>query len=146
MIQTIRFTIPGECKGKGRPRFSRQGNYVKTYTDSETALYENWVKSRFLETNQPPFEANVAIKCIITAWFSIPTSKSKKVKSLMAQNLLKPTKKPDCDNIAKIILDGLNSIAYKDDTQITTLAIRKYYTDKEPFVMVEMVEDREFYD
>lgn len=142
----IRFVIPGECKGKGRPRFSRQGNYVKTYTDSETSLYENWVKTRYLETNQPPFDENAQIKCIITAWFNIPTSKSKKVKALMAENKFKPTKKPDCDNIAKIILDGLNKIAYKDDTQITTLIIRKFYTDKEPFVMVEMLEDREFYD
>lgn len=137
----IRFIIPGECKGKGRPRFSRKGNYVKTYTDDETAHYENWVKTRFIETNQAPYFNGEALYCEIKAYFSIPTSKSKKVKALMADNFVRPTKKPDCDNIAKIILDGLNTIAYKDDTQITTLVVKKYYTTQEPYVMVEIREE-----
>lgn len=142
-MQTIRFIIPGECKGKGRPRFSRRGNYVTTYTDNDTTLYENWVKTSFLNTHQAPFDKETQIKCTLTAWFSIPSSKPKKAKALMAEQKLKPIKKPDCDNIAKIILDGLNNIAYKDDTQITTLIVKKFYTDKEPFVMVEMTEDYE---
>ena len=29
MIRFIKFTIPGEPKGKGRPRFSRQGQVCK---------------------------------------------------------------------------------------------------------------------
>lgn len=31
----IRFVIPGEPQGKGRPKFSRQGNFVKTYNACE---------------------------------------------------------------------------------------------------------------
>lgn len=34
----VDFTVPGEPRGKGRPRFSKSGH---TYTDSETRAYEN---------------------------------------------------------------------------------------------------------
>ena len=37
----LKFTIRGEPKGKGRPKFSRQGNIVRTYTPDTTANYEN---------------------------------------------------------------------------------------------------------
>ena len=40
----LKFTIRGEPKGKGRPKFSRQGNIVRTYTPDTTANYENYVK------------------------------------------------------------------------------------------------------
>ena len=35
----LKFTIRGEPKGKGRPKFSRQGNIVRTYTPDATANY-----------------------------------------------------------------------------------------------------------
>ena len=59
----------------------------------------------------------------------------------MENHSLRPAKKPDCDNIAKSILDGLNKIAFHDDTQITTLIVTKYYTTEEPYVVVSMCED-----
>ena len=48
-----------------------------------------------------------------------------------------PTKKPDADNVMKIILDALNGVAYEDDRQIVALAIRKTYGEK-PGVRVEI--------
>ncbi len=36
-------------------------------------------------------------------------------------------KKPDCDNIAKIILDALNGLAYDDDAQVVKLYVEKRY-------------------
>ena len=41
-----------------------------------------------------------------------------------------PLKKPDIDNCIKVILDSLNGIAYKDDSQVVSLKIEKYYADK----------------
>lgn len=38
-----------------------------------------------------------------------------------------PTKKPDADNIAKIVLDALNGVAYTDDTQVVNLSVQKRY-------------------
>ena len=40
------------------------------------------------------------------------------------------TKRPDIDNLAKAILDGLNGIAYTDDNQVAELEIQKLYSDK----------------
>ena len=44
------------------------------------------------------------------------------------------------DNIAKIILDGLNGVAYTDDKQVTRLEIEKVYSDT-PCVVVYIAED-----
>jgi Holliday junction resolvase RusA-like endonuclease len=73
---------------------------------------------------------------VINAYYSIPKSTSKKDRELIKQGLKKPTKKPDIDNIAKIILDSLNGIAYKDDTQVVSLTVHKIYYGNEPFVDV----------
>ena len=43
----VKFTVCGEPKGKGRPRFAKVGNYTKTYTPKETASYENLVKLEY---------------------------------------------------------------------------------------------------
>ncbi len=56
----------------------------------------------------------------------------------MLQNIVSPTKKPDIDNIAKVILDALNKLAFKDDNQITKLSIEKVYSEEEKvYVKVE---------
>ena len=61
--------------------------------------------------------------------------KPKQVKELMKENKIRPTKKPDFDNISKVIADSLNGIAYKDDAQIVSAIFQKYYSD-EPRVEV----------
>ena len=57
----------------------------------------------------------------------------------MRARLLRPTLKPDYDNIAKIIADSLNGIAYRDDAQIVDGYVRKFYSDK-PRVVVTIQE------
>ena len=54
--------------------------------------------------------------------------------------MLQPTLKPDADNIAKIICDGLNGIAYKDDKQIVSLTVLKVWTDGIERVEVDISE------
>ena len=67
----------------------------------------------------------------IIAYFGIPKNTRKKDKENMLNNAISPTKKPDIDNITKIILDALNAIAFKDDNQITKLEIEKQYSEEE---------------
>ena len=55
----------------------------------------------------------------------------------MLNNEINVTKKPDCDNIAKIILDSLNKIAYHDDSQVVDLHVNKRYAEM-PYVYVEL--------
>lgn len=48
-----------------------------------------------------------------------------------------PQKKPDTDNIAKIVLDALNGLAYPDDKQVVELQVLKTY-DLDGYVEVEL--------
>ena len=76
----------------------------------------------------------------VKAYLGIPESKSKKAKAQMQSGAILPTKKPDCDNIAKIVCDALNGLAYNDDSQITKLIVSKFY-DNKPHVRVLIEED-----
>lgn len=49
---------------------------------------------------------------------------------MMERNIL-PLKKPDMDNIVKVVADALNGVAYHDDTQIALLSASKIYSDEE---------------
>lgn len=65
----------------------------------------------------------------ITAYVGIPASKSKKFKQQALEGAQKPTKKPDVDNVAKIILDSITGIVYQDDKQIVKLSVSKVYSE-----------------
>ena len=128
----LKLVIPGEPVAKGRPRVTKWG----TYTPEKTKNYETLVKELFfIEHGQTLLEGQLKID--IKAYFSIPKSASKKKKQLMLEGELRPTKKPDADNILKIIGDALNDLAYKDDKQIVSANIEKFYSD-EPRVQIEI--------
>ena len=61
------------------------------------------------------------------AYFKIPASASKAAKARMLEDRLRPTKKPDVDNIIKIVLDALNNTAWHDDAQVTDVICEKHY-------------------
>lgn len=134
--KSISFNIPGKPLGKGRPRFSTRGGFVKTYTPEKTASYENFVKVCYLNEFHD-FKITGEIDAEIIAYFPIPKNFSKKKRQLASYGEIRPAKKPDCDNIAKIILDSLNGIAYEDDKQIIDLKVAKFYSD-DPHVNVTL--------
>lgn len=137
-MKSITFTIPGQPKGKQRPKVTVQGSYAHAYTPKETTNYENYVKVMY-QINKDRVFLEGAIKAEITAYFPIPKSTSKKNRALMLAGIVKYTKKVDCDNLAKIVLDSLNGIAYKDDAQVYELSVRKLY-DEKPRVVVTLTE------
>ncbi len=59
----------------------------------------------------------------------IPKSASKKLRADMLSGAVNPTKKPDWDNIGKIVSDALNGVAYEDDKSIISAAVYKRYSD-----------------
>lgn len=131
------FEVPGKIIGKGRPRLNSYTGSV--YTPTRTKDYETLVEQYFLlkYPKFKPFEGRVQVE--ISAFFEIPKSTKKADKELMLENKINPTKKPDIDNIVKIILDAMNGIAFKDDTQITKLNIEKSYAMQES-VKVRIIE------
>lgn len=133
----IEFKIPGDPMGKQRPKFTHAGKYARTYTPQKTVNYENWVKLCFTQEYQFCAFESRRLKVTIDAYFAIPKSFSKSKKQQAEDSTISPTKKPDCDNIAKVILDALNGIAYEDDKQVTDLTVTKRYSD-EPYVVVSI--------
>ena len=124
----IEFTVPGEPQGKGRPKFARKGNFVSAYTPEKTASYENRVILAYSQQCKNfKFDDKSQLTMDIKAFFQPPKSVSKKKIDLMIDKVIRPTKRPDADNIAKIIADGLNGTAYHDDSQIVSLKIEKYF-------------------
>lgn len=128
-------TIEGKIKGKARPRVTKSGI---AFTPADTVNYENWVKINYKQQSGRYLEGS--IRANITAYYKIPKSYSKKRVQAISNNLEYPTKKPDSDNVAKIILDSLNGIAYKDDSQIVQLMVLKRYTDGIERVEIELQE------
>jgi len=130
----MNLTIDGEPTGKGRPRFANG----HAYTPEKTRDYERYTRILFVAQNRnvKPLEGMVAVN--IKAYFGIPKSKSKRQKEDMAIGIIRPTKKPDTDNITKIILDSLNGLAYLDDKQVVDLQVAKWYG--KPRVEVEILE------
>lgn len=130
----VHFTILGKPMAKGRPRFYSKGKYVKTYTPEKTIEYENQVRLSFLQAQTEAQAESVPmdgyVMAIIQAYFPIPKSFSKKKHEDALHGKIRPDKKPDCDNIAKTILDALNTIAFYDDKQVTTLMTTKRYSDR----------------
>ena len=129
----VKFTILGEPAGKGRPRFTREG---RTYTPEKTVSYENLVKLEYeQQCANHKFPDGAQLDVRIIAYYQIPKSTSKKKAKLMEDGKIRPTKKPDFDNIGKIVCDSLNKRAYKDDAQIVDAQVRKFYS-RNPRVVV----------
>ena len=132
---TVRFEVLGQPKGKGRPRMAKNGH---VFTPKDTVMYENLVKTMYTaQVGNKSLEG--AIKAEIIGYFAIPKSTSKKKKAEMLEGKIEYTHKIDCDNLAKVILDSLNHIAYHDDSQVTQLYVCKKYAE-EPKVVVTLTE------
>ena len=140
-MMTCGFEIEGKPVGKGRPRFKRMGNFVQTYTPEKTTEYEKLVRLRFQNSGGMITDKPVRIE--IAAFFAPPKSTKKRDRIEMLANRILPVKKPDCDNIAKIVLDALNKIAYKDDAQVAELSVKKRYAAAaKVFVHIEEIDTR----
>ena len=117
----VTFEIPGKPFAKQRPRFSRQGG--RTYTPAATVSFERTVGQIALPHFPEPLEG--AVKVTIWATFEPAKSWSKKK---TAEHLGRShTQRPDLDNVAKAICDGLNRIAFADDGQIAEISVRKVW-------------------
>ena len=121
--------ILGEIIGKQRPRVNMYTGNV--YTPNKTKDYEEWIKQNFFikYPNLKMLEGRVSIEII--AYLKIPKSTSKITQEKMKNNEISPQKKPDIDNIAKIVLDSLNNYIIKDDTQVSKISVEKMYSEEE---------------
>lgn len=117
------FTVQGRPVGKGRPRVTTRG----TYTPERTREREELIRQYYTLLRGRYFSGQVRVS--ITARFKPPKSLSRKKQAeLIGKGY---DRKPDADNIAKLALDALNGVAYKDDNAVVELLVRKVYSELE---------------
>lgn len=110
----------GVCRTKKQTR----------YTPKETTSYENLVKLFYNEAAKGKmFPEGAMLDVRIIAYYEIPKSTSKKKRREMLEHRIRPTKKPDWDNIGKIVCDSLNLVAYHDDSAVVDAQVRKFYSE-----------------
>lgn len=138
-MNELRVFIPGEPCAQGRPRFSTAGGFARVYDPAKSRNYKAYVKAVCAEKAKKQgwlFNTDLPLEVEIIAGLSIPSSKSKKWKQAAIDGIEKPTKKPDVDNIVKTVTDALSGVIYKDDKQITRLAVGKIYSERPGVILV----------
>jgi len=121
----IEFTVPGEPFGKQRPRHSRVSG--TTYTPKETKLHEQLIQWAYRKAGGHKFPEDSEIRITIIAVMGIPKSTPKYRRADMLSGKICPTKKPDWDNIGKLVCDALNGVAYDDDKCVCDARVVKLY-------------------
>lgn len=125
----VKLVIPGYPKGKERPRWSKKTQ--RMYTPAATTDYEDFIKLVYRQNyGTNIFPKGVPLDLRIRAYCPVPKSDTTKVRSKKLSGEIRPTVKPDLDNIGKIVADSLNKIAYYDDAQIVDSQTRKFYSDR----------------
>lgn len=139
-VKKFNITIPITPVPKARPRFTRYGH---TYTPKKTADYEKAIAEYWRQaTNGFMYDKEQALIVNLVFGIPIPKSTSKSKTELMANGTIRPLKKPDVDNLAKAVMDGLNGVAWVDDSQVVRVSIYKEYA-KEPYVYIYIHDDAE---
>ena len=128
-MMQIMFTVPGQPHGKGRPRFARRGNFVATYTDAKTSNYEDQIRFYALKAMGSSEPLKTALEAFIYIRLPVPKSYPKKRAEACLSGLEWPSKKPDWDNVAKSICDGMESIIFVCDSQIVECHVCKVYAE-----------------
>lgn len=133
-MQSVQFRVPGKPQGKARARtvYNKQLKHSISYTPENDLLYENLIKTLYLQAAEGTrFEKGTPVALRIVARFEPPKSASKKRQRLMLEGEIPVLKKPDIDNIVKVVADALNGAAYHDDTQIIFTVAKKAYSAEE---------------
>lgn len=121
--------LEGEIVAKGRPRFTTRGGFPRAYTPKKTETFEQYVSLMAKQQFKKPYETPVRVQIFIKK--KPPKSWSKKRRKEAIGGRIAATAKPDLDNYAKSILDGMNGIAWKDDSYIVELIQRKEYAEED---------------
>lgn len=138
MQKLIGFKITNKIVGKGRGRAfigkkkGGGGPAIRVFTPAETVQKSNYVGFCFCQAagaDHKLYEGPLRVQ--IETRHEIPASYSKKRRADCLSGAERPMKKPDIDNIEKLVLDALNKKAWADDTQVIEIETKKYYISEE---------------
>lgn len=131
----IGFFVPGKVVAKQAMRITRTGH---RYTDKAVVSYENrvFLLGREAMGSEEPYDGPVAVRIAIS--HAMPKAWGRRKRADM---MSKPvTGRPDLDNAAKIVCDGLKGSVVTDDALISVLHLEKRYADEDGVrVVVETI-------
>lgn len=136
----IEFIVEGRPTGKGRTRFTSKGG-GRTYTPKATMEYEKKIREEYEKVKLSDWDKESVYRVnILSAMPILKSLKASERKDIM-QGKIPCVKKPDIDNVSKIVLDALNNIAYKDDVQIIELYVKRNFAkDNVGYIKVEIID------
>ena len=128
----IALTVYGNPVAQGRPRFSRQGGFVRTYDPEKSKAYKSLIRLELQPLLSRPDFVPVDRDCRLRlkVYRAIPNSFSKKKRQEAVDGRIRPTTKPDTDNYVKGVLDALNGTVLKDDSVVCEIHAVKLYSDR----------------
>jgi Holliday junction resolvase RusA-like endonuclease len=133
----IQFTVYGNPVAQGRPRFSTQGGFTKAYDPAKSKDFKKYVKLVASE-HRPDHLLDGPLKMEVKIYKSTLKNFSKKKTQQAENGIIRPTTKPDVDNYVKGVKDALNSVIWKDDSQVVDLVVSKWYSEQ-PLVEVTII-------
>lgn len=117
VIKSVSFSVTADrVRGQGRPRFG----FGRAYKSSEDIAWEKTIREAFIASggaDMAGFADEVHI--VIYVHRKLPKTAPR---SLLRQP---DTGRPDVDNLCKSVLDALNRVAFRDDSQVTSLHAEK---------------------
>jgi Holliday junction resolvase RusA-like endonuclease len=139
--EPVTITVPGKPQGKGRARafVSPRTGQVGHYTPKNTVEYENQIRAAATVAMGGRQPLAGPVEMVMRAVMAIPTSWPLRKRQQALTGEIKPTTKPDLDNVAKAFKDALNGVAYVDDSQIVRATLEKRYGNA-PFVVATVRE------
>lgn len=138
-MREYKAVVLGEPIAQGRPRFSRQGGFVKAYDPPRSRDYKQYIRL-VAAKDAPETPVTGAVLRSLKIYRSIPKSMSKRKRDVALAGHLRPTTKPDVSNILKGVEDALKGLWYADDSQIVGYGeLGKWYAER-PRIEVTMQE------
>ena len=122
----VRFVVYGDPIPKARPRFG-QG---RAHTTKRTKTQEEKIALVYAGAyGDFCFGEKIPLRLVADFYIKIAKSDTKTVKAGKLSGEIRPTPRPDADNLLKCVQDALNGLAYHDDSQIVEVVARKWYSD-----------------
>lgn len=137
----MKFTIPIVPKAQMRARHATVNGFSQTYKDPKQEQQEQALMA-MLQPHVPSMPLQGQILLGVKAYLPMPTSKPKGWKAEALAGLVRPTTKPDLDNLLKHVKDCLTMLRFwGDDKQVVGYLPHtgKYYSDR-PRWEIEIVE------
>lgn len=124
----LRMEVHGEPVPQGRPRFRHMGARVIAYDPKKCRLYKEAVKDE-ARLNAPSAPLEGSLTMTLRIYHKIPKSASRAKLERMNAGFIRPTTKPDIDNVQKAVMDALTGVWYVDDSQIVESHVGKWYSE-----------------